>query len=160
MHRVLVALGVLLAAAAMPCAAQEGTPRPGLVEGHAGYTGFGDDGIVHHVTAGTGVRWRLAPRIHVGPEIMYMVGPGRDRDVFLTGTLTFDLLAGDRLVTPYLLANGGFMFSSLGLDGSLGAFSLGGGARIRVSERFFVAPEARLGNPPQIRGGLSVGYRF
>jgi hypothetical protein len=38
-----------------------------------------------------------------------------------------------------------------------GAFSFGGGARIMVNERWFVAPDYRMGWEPRWRIGVSVG---
>ena len=53
----------------------------------------------------------LTPRLAIGPEFVYMWGPNWDRDLFLTGNLTFDLLpprgGRARRVTPFLIAGGG-----------------------------------------------------
>jgi hypothetical protein len=37
---------------------------------------------------------------------VYMKGPGDDRDVVLTGNVTFDLLSRTRAVTPFLVVGG------------------------------------------------------
>ena len=53
--------------------------RPVAVEGTVGWAGFVDDATIHHGVFGGGARISLSPRISVGPEIAYMVGPDDDR---------------------------------------------------------------------------------
>jgi hypothetical protein len=140
--------------------AQQASPT-GIVEGVAGYTGFGDDGLIHHFMAGASARVGFLDRLHAGPEVVYMIGPGADRDLCLTGTLTFDIVSAKRAAIPYLLVNAGWMFhsSTFGTDGGR-TFTIGAGARVNAGGRMFVAPEVRLGGPPQIRFALSIGSRF
>ena len=86
-------------------------PAP-AVEFLVGYAGFVDDATIDHTIFGGAGRVYLTPRVAVGPELVYMRGPNCDRDLFLTGNLTFDVLP-PRLgrparVTPFLVAGGGF----------------------------------------------------
>jgi hypothetical protein len=160
MARALLAAFLILAATAVPGYAQQARAH-GFVEGIGGYTAFGDDGLISHVMIGGTARPALGGRIHLGPEVVFMIGPGEDRDLFLTATMTFSLLGGRRAVTPYLLLNGGWMLHSNAFETRGGpAWTFGGGARIRIGERVFVAPEARMGWEPQIRVGMTLGYRF
>ena len=86
-------------------------PRPAL-EFSTGWAGFVDDATIHHAVFGGAARFYLTPRISVGPEFVYMVGPDNDRDLILTGNLTFDLIKPidnrPRRFTPYVLAGGGY----------------------------------------------------
>ena len=50
------------------------------------------------------MRWSLTPKVSVGPEVVFMRGPGDDRDVFLTGKVIVDFMPG-RLVSPYFVAD-------------------------------------------------------
>ena len=81
------------------------------MEGTVGWAGFVDDATIHH----TRLRRRRAylphPRISVGPEFAYMVGPDADRDIFVLGSMWIDLLApaAGRPVVPYVVFGGGFM---------------------------------------------------
>jgi hypothetical protein len=160
----MMAAGLLLAAA--EARAQETGP-PIAVEGTIGWSGFVDDATVQHAVYGGALRVGVTPRISVGPEVMYMVGPRTDRDVVALGTLWFDLLTPrrDLDVQPYLVAGGGFMHHSEGyfgrrVGGSDGTFSLGGGVRVRVNDRVYAGVDARIGWEPNLRIAGHVGVRL
>ena len=68
-----------------------GTAGPGL-EFLAGYAGFVDDATIDHTIFGAAARVYLTPRVAIGPELVYMRGPNSDRDLFLTGNMTFDVI--------------------------------------------------------------------
>jgi hypothetical protein len=95
--------------AAVPAAAQTSTRQTTAAEVSGGYAGFVDESFIGHSVAGASARIHLSPRISVGPEIVYMRGPGFDRDLFFTGNLTFDLIvppveARRGTVNPFLVA--------------------------------------------------------
>jgi hypothetical protein len=144
------------------------TPPP-IIEVTTGYTPFFDDGgALPHVAVGSGARWYVTPGVAVGPEVHYMRGEGRDRDLLTTLTATFDLGddrdgSGAPRVTPYLVANGGVAqhwgrFQPRGSTSGL-VVSFGGGVRIPLSGRFFIAPEYRIGIEPQMRFTVALGWR-
>lgn len=151
-----VAMGVVLAATAASAQpeARQG-PAP-VVEGALGWTGFVDDSVIHHTLAGVGARYYLWPRVSVGPELQYMVGPGQDRDLVLTGNVVVDVLPSTasrpRRTTPYLVLGGGLFHHSDRFGGSTeGAFTAGPGVRVWLSNRAFVAADARIGWEPHLR---------
>ena len=158
-------LSVILVLLAVPgvAAAQEFPGR--VVEVSGGFAGFVDETIIPHGTLGAAVRWNLGRHFSVGPEIVYMNGGPEDQDLFLTGKVVIDFLR-DRAVSPYFVADGGLMVSRLTFVRTSdfwyreGAVSFGGGARINVSPRVFVAPEVRLGWEPHIRFTAIVGWRM
>ena len=78
------------------CAAQEG-PRAS-VDLSGGYVGFGDEGLIDHFAIGSGMQWAITRRLSVGPEIVYMIGPHADRDVFVTVKAVFGFIP-DAVVT-------------------------------------------------------------
>lgn len=135
------------------------------VELTAGHAAFVDDAYIDHAVVSGAARTYLSPRISVGPEVTYMRGPGADRDLFVTGNLTFDLVRPDRRVTPFLVAGGGVLrhrdrigpneFSSME-----GAVTGGGGARVRLGDRVHALGEFRLGWEPHYRvtGGVGVTW--
>jgi opacity protein-like surface antigen len=130
------------------------------VEGGGGHVVFADDGAIDHAAFGARIRSALTSRISAGPELAYMRGPGRDRDLFIMGGVSFDVLR-ERRVTPYVTTAAGMMFHSDELNSWTDfAFIVGTGARIAVTDRFFVATEGRLGRPMHAGLGLSLGYRF
>ena len=67
-------------------------PRP-EIKATAGWVGFIDENWIDHKVVGASARFYLTARIGVEPEVLYMVGPGSDRDVTLIPNLTFDFLS-------------------------------------------------------------------
>lgn len=142
---------LLLLMLPLPVAAQSTDllPAPAL-EFTGGYAGFVDDAVINHGLVGAALRYHLSPRISVGPEIQYMIGPNSDRDLILTGNVTFDVTPPASKVTPFLVAGGGLFrhsnnFGGRSFSSSEGAFTAGGGVRSWVNDRVYVAGEARLG---------------
>jgi len=165
-NTVVLALGIVCAAGG-PAVAQTEGPRPGMVlEGAAGWAGFGDEGIIHHTLIGAAWRGYVTPRISLGPELQFMAGPGSDRDLILTGNLMVDLLAPTadrpRRTTPYVVLGGGFFrhsqrFPAGTVTSTEGAFTAGVGLRTWVNDRVFVGADARLGWEPHVRVAALVG---
>ena len=142
--------------------AQETSSRL-AVDFSGGYAAFVDESAIGHFTLGGGVRWQLTPKVSVGPDLVFMRGPGDDRDVFLTGKVIVDFMP-HRLVSPFVVADGGAMlhgdrYPSGSFWGKEGAVSGGGGVRINVSTRVSIAPEFRIGWEPHIRFGTTVIWR-
>jgi hypothetical protein len=149
--------------------AQEAAPpprSPSVVELSGGWAGFGDDGVIHHSLFGAGARLYLSRRFSLGPELVYMVGPGQDRDLMLTGNVWVDLLAPTpakpRRTTPFLVVGGGWFHHSDGFAGatfssSEGGFTAGVGIRGWVSERVSLGVDARLGWEPHLRVAGTLG---
>jgi hypothetical protein len=134
-----------------------------------GYAGFIDDSTIEHGLFGVAARWAVTPRLGIGPEITYMIGPQSDRDLFVTGNVTWDLVrpvpvrAG--LVVPYVLGGAGFFrhsnrFGSSSFASSEGTFSAGGGARVWLSPRVYVGGEARFGWELHTRFAATVGVQL
>jgi hypothetical protein len=134
-----------------------------------GYAGFVDDATIHHGLFGGAARWAVTPRLGIGPEITYMIGPGSDRDLFVTGNVTWDLVrpapARAGRVVPYVLGGAGFFrhssrFGPSSFASSEGTFSGGGGARVWLSPRVYVGGEARFGWELHTRFGGTVGIQL
>src|SRR5688572_12677480 len=166
--RILPLLVVLIAAPAVAQPAARTGPPAAAVEAAGGYAGFIDESLIGHAVFGASGRLHLSPRVSVGPEIVYMRGPGFDRDLFLTGNITIDLLlrpASPRrgTVNPFLVAGAGLMrhsdrFGSSTFTSSEGAATGGGGARVWLTDRVYALGEFRLGWEPHYRvtGGVGI----
>jgi hypothetical protein len=137
-------------------------PGTTAAEATIGYTGFGDDGLIHHTGTGATVRVHVTPRISVGPEISYHIGPSHDRDLLVQGLAYFDFRrpsAGHpRRLESYVLAGAGLMAhdSGYGSSGSLTA-TWGGGVRLWVSRQAYVVADGRLGWPRNVRVVTGLG---
>jgi hypothetical protein len=146
---------ILLAAVLSTTPAFAQSTPSGSAEAIAGWAGFVDDALINHGVVGGSARFHLTPRVSIGPELVYMRGPNTDRDLFLTGNITFDFrvrAAGSRagLVSPFLVAGGGFMSHSTDFPSGTftsyeGAFTAGGGARAWLSDRLYILGEVRTG---------------
>ena len=138
------------------------------LEGTAGWAGFVDDATIHHTVYGGGARISLTPRISVGPEFVYMVGPDADRDIFVMGSMWLDLLspAAGRPFAPYVVFGGGFMSHRDELGRGPypwkyeGSFTAGGGARVWVSDRVYVGGDVRIGWELHLRCTANVGVTW
>jgi hypothetical protein len=180
-NTVVLALGIVCAArglaVAQPAASSgaatdqsapaetQGTPWM-MLEGAAGWAGFGDEGIIHHTLIGAAWRGYVTRRISLGPELQFMSGPGSDRDLILTGNVMVDLLAPTadrpRRTTPYVVLGGGLFrhtqrFPAGTVTSTEGAFTAGVGLRTWVNERVYVGADARLGWEPHLRVAALVG---
>src|SRR5689334_23637562 len=91
--RVWIVVGLLLAGCLVFArgALAQPAPAPSL-EATVGHAGFVDDATISHLVVGGQARWPVTPRLSIGPEITYMKGPGSDRDLFVTGNVTWDLV--------------------------------------------------------------------
>jgi hypothetical protein len=142
-------------------------PAP-AVELLVGYAGFVDDATIDHAIVGAASRVYVTPRVAVGPEFVYMRGPNSDRDLFLTGNLTFDVLPPSdgrpRRVTPFLVAGGGFFqhsdrFGASTFTSYEGAFTAGGGFRGWMTERIYALADVRFGWElhARVNAGIGIG---
>jgi hypothetical protein len=163
MRAIAVFLFLLILNAASPASAQTGASRPpAAAELTAGYAGFVDDAMIDHGVIAGALRFHLLPRISVGPEVQYMIGPGDDRDVILTGNLTVDVLPPGRRATPYFVAGGGFFhhsdrFGASTFSSTEGAFTAGGGVRGWLNDRVYVAGDFRVGWELHYRVAGTIG---
>jgi len=86
----------------------------------------------------------------------------------VTGNVTYDLVrdtgTGRRRVTPYLAAAAGYLSQTTRVGtgrftSGEGTVSGGLGVRIALDDRWFIAPEVRLGYEPELRALVHVGVR-
>lgn len=131
-----------------------------------GWAGFVDDGRIDHGAFGGGLEWVLTPRIAIGPEILSMIGPDDDRDLFVLGVARIGVLPLGSKVAPFVTLGGGSMthsdtfYGGQSYSSTEGAFIAGGGVRINASPRVFIAPEFTLGWEPHMRASVTVGIRL
>jgi len=149
-----------------PAFAQD-QPRP-IAEFVTGYAGFVDENWIDRTMIGGGGRFFISRRVAIGPEFVYLKGANSEHDLTLTGNVTIDLLREEsttpRRVIPYIAAGGGYLRQTTQVGtgpytSSDGTLSGGIGARIAVSKSFFVAPELRMGFEPEVRIGVTIGFR-
>ena len=175
-------LGLATAITLMTCCLIQAAAQPGLtapeaeVKGTVGGSTFGDNEIPHGVFGGS-VRVYLSRRWSVEPEFLYMYHSRNDQDFIVQPNLAFDITNPTGRVVPYLIGGAGMLHHRsrfVGTDLSIfppRAFdvrnssttwtvSAGAGVKVFVTDRIFVAPEARYGREPTLRGTISVGYVF
>ena len=130
-----------------------------------GRADFADDGAIPHGVFGGGLQWVATRHITVGPEVLYMVGPGEDRDLFVLGVARIGILPLHRRVAPFVTGGAGMMTHSNRFGGRPfssveGAFIVGGGVRINATPNVYIAPEFTMGWEPHLRYSVTVGVRI
>jgi opacity protein-like surface antigen len=162
----------------LPARAQQGELTPPKVEVKAtfGAAGFGEELDTPHVVAGGSARFYLTRRFSVEPELLYMRNGPDDQDYLFTPNVAYDLSDPTKGVVPYVAGGVGVFHHRgrfFGNDFDTGqprvfdtssttwAVTAGGGVKIFLSDRLFIAPDARLGyvrSEPTVRGTVSLGY--
>ena len=166
---------ILLLCCAGYAAAQTQLSEPKAeVRGTIGGATFGDNEIPHGLVGGS-VRVYVSRRFSIEPEVFYLRHSENDQDLIVQPNLAVDLLPPNGKFVPYAIAGVGVIRhrgTVSGFDFTTGAprqfdtsftswtASAGLGVKIFVTDKLFVAPEARIGREPTLRGTFSIGYVF
>jgi hypothetical protein len=176
----LISAALLLLFCSLPAVAQdqdEDSPRPKaeirLTGGASGFTS--DDKRILHGVAGGSFRIYVTRRVSIEPEFLYMTNNPNDRDYLAQVSAAYDFGDSSKRFVPYVVAGAGVLrhrsqFFGVDFDTrqprvfdtsytSL-AVSAGGGVKMFLTKRLFIAPEGRVGYQPSLRGTISVGYVF
>jgi hypothetical protein len=129
-----------------------------------GWVGFIDEDLLDHAAIGASFRYYLTRRVGIEPEVLYMIGPGADRDVSVIPNLSFDFRPGQQ-VRPYIIGGVGLLhhrdeFNFMKFTDNEWTVNGGVGVKVFLTPRVFVAPEFRLGFETTFRAGGSVGFAF
>ncbi len=142
----------------------EATARAGTTAAEVSfnYVAFLDDAVIDHQGVAGGMRVHLTPRLSVGPELAYLIGPRDDRDVILTGNLTIDFrkprIGVPGRVEPYAVVGAGILsHTSNNWTGVSPFVAWGGGARVWLGRKVYAASDVRLGFSPHIRVSGTIG---
>jgi hypothetical protein len=162
------ALGVaaLFLLCLLPARAQQSLTRPKVeVKVAAGGSTFilTDDTELNHKTVGGAVRVYLSKHWSFEPEFTYMRHGRDDQDFYFIPNVAYDF--GDPAARAVLYAIAGVggwrhegRYDGVPVSGSTWTLGVGGGIKIFLTDRLFVAPEVRFGHEPALRGSVSVGY--
>jgi len=157
-------LAILLLATNAFAQTDDGAVRTGTTAGEVSfnYTAFFDDAAIDHRGVAGGMRVHLTPRVSVGPELAYLIGPRDDRDLVLTGNLTFDFrkprIGQPGRVEPYVIVGAGLLsHTSNNWSGVSPFVAWGGGARVWLGRNVYAASDVRLGWSPHMRVSGTVG---
>jgi hypothetical protein len=138
-------------------------PRAIDLKGSIGLASFVDEDPENHLHTGVAARFYLTRRFSVEPELLYLRQSSSHDDIVLAGNVNWDFRTGR--VTPYVSGGIGYMRSRFGrftptFSSSEGFLQVGGGAKIYLSDSWFVSPEARIGWEPHVRLSVGIGYTF
>jgi hypothetical protein len=141
-----------------------------------GAAGFGtDQGSIPHGLAGGSVRIYVTRRLSIEPEFLYLRNSPNDQDYIVQPNVAYDLTDPTKRFVPYLIGGVGVIHHRgrfFGVDFNTGqprvfdtsftgwTASGGGGVKIFLTKRLFIAPEGRVGREPSVRGTVSIGYVF
>jgi hypothetical protein len=159
MRTILAAIIIALCVSVM-AHAQEDRPEDrvqarGLVGGSAFF-----ESQTHKAVGGT-VDFRLADGLRLGPEVIYHIGPGQDRDITSTALVSYEFRRLKR-VTPFVTGGVGLLHHTEGRGWSSNSLTAGGGGglKIAITRRLFVVGEGRAGWEPIAQAMVGIGYRF
>jgi hypothetical protein len=162
----LAGAALIVAATAANAAAQDsGRPIAGAVEGIIGHAVFADDSAIHHSVYGIAAPLRITEGLAVGPEVVRMIGPGDDRDWILAAAVWADLRSPRTLragtVVPFVSGGFGLLSHSdrFGNHSNL-YYSGGGGVRIHLTDRLYIAPEVLFASELHLRTVARIGYHI
>src|SRR5262245_37996625 len=120
------------------------------LKGSIGYAGFFDDDA-NHLHTSSAARLYVTDRFSIEPEVQYLRASFHD-DVVIATNVNLDLRRGR--VIPYL--SGG-----IGWANRRQLFVQGGvGAKLKITESWFAAPDVRFGYYFHIRTSIGLGYAF
>ena len=129
-------------------------------QGGVGWAAFPDEGPNSHILLGGRFQEFVFRGFNIGAETFYWIGPGNDRDVTIMPLAGYEFKRSAR-VRPYVIGGMGALFHSEGRYSANGrTFGGGVGVKMPITDRFYVAPEFRLGFEPALRAGVNFGYRF
>lgn len=139
--------------------------RPGPhLDLSAGWVRFADDAIVNEGLVGAAARFYVSPRLSLGPELIYLNGSNHSHLV-ITGNVTWDLPASFDRAVPFVVAGVGLFqtredFPIGSFTSSEGAFTAGGGVRIRAGDRVMIGIDTRIGWELHVRANGVVSVRL
>jgi outer membrane protein with beta-barrel domain len=141
-----------------------------------GASDFGtDDESYPHFVVGAATRIRISRHWSIEPEFSYMRRSANDEDYVVQPNVVYEFHPRGTRVVPYLIGGVGIIRhqsvfhdtdfvtgAPITYDTSYKTWSAsaGGGLKVFISKRLFVAPEARLGREPTARATVSIGYVF
>src|SRR5678816_736841 len=144
-----------------------------LTGGASGFTS--DDGRIRHGVVRGSFRVYVTRRVSIEPEFLYMTNNPNDRDYLGQVSVAYDFGDSGKRFVPYVVAGAGVLrhrSQFFGADFVTGqprvfdtsytsfAVSAGGGVKMFLTKRLFIAPEGRVGYQPSVRGTVSIGYEF
>jgi hypothetical protein len=152
-------------AAAQVSGQDSGRPIAGAVEGIIGHAMFADESLIHHSVFGVAAPLRLTEGLALGPEVVHMIGPGDDRDWIFAAAVRADLMpagpARAGKVVPFVSGGFGLLLHSdrFGTYNNL-YYSGGGGVRIHLTDRLYIAPEVLFASELHLRTVARIGYHI
>jgi hypothetical protein len=138
-------------------------PQP-EIKAILGWVGFIDEDWIDHAMVGGAARFYVTRRIGIEPEVVYLIGPGSDRDVTVIPHVSVDFMSRQK-VRPYFIGGAGLLHHSQRIgfrDFSNNDWVVNGGIGVKLflTPKVFIAPEFRLGFETILRTGANIGFVF
>ena len=135
--------------------------RPTEVKGTIGYATFIDESDQSHAVIGGSVRQYITNRLSIEPELLFLYKDRTDKDILFQPNIAYDFGRRGSKFQPYLIGGVGVVHTiQPRFTVTDWTFSGGAGVKIWMNERWYIAPEGRLGFEPILRLQVSFGYRF
>ena len=146
-----------------------------MIVGASDFVGV-DDSSYPHLVVGASTRIHISRHWAIEPEFNYMRRSSNDEDYIFQPNVVYEFNSQvNGRVVPYLIGGAGVIKhksvfqSSDFVTGTPETYdtsyttwsaSAGGGLKVFLSKRLFIAPEARVGSQPTLRATVSIGYVF
>jgi hypothetical protein len=140
------------------------------LRGTVGYTTFLDESAQHHLHTGAAVRFYVLNKLSIEPEFLYLYKDSTDSDIGFQVNVARDFGKLGGKTVPYVVGGVGVLHTRLkfplgnGLRNEFstteGLVSGGVGVKVYLNDRWFVAPEFRLGFETILRATVSIGYSW
>jgi hypothetical protein len=140
------------------------------LRGTVGYTTFIDESAQHHLFTGAAMRYYLTNKFSIEPEFLYLYRDSSDSDIGFQVNVARDFGRLGSKAVPYAVGGVGLLHTRFrfplgnGLRNEFstteGLVSGGGGVKVYLNDRWFVAPEFRIGFETILRATVSIGYSW
>ena len=141
-----------------------GQRPPSELQVHFGLAAFPNGSFFDnkHFAVGTAYRFPLSHRFAVQPEFSYLYGGSSDRDYVFAVQAVRDVGPPLRGAQTYVIGGGGVMHHrGRYRTANVLVLRIGAGVRVPLGERFYIAPEFRIGGgEPFASFSAAIGYRF
>lgn len=128
------------------------------VKGSLGYTSFLDEAPDNHLLVAGSARFYITRKFSVEPEVQYLRRDSRHPDWVFVPNFTYDFKTGRRTLCHHRPRRATKLRQQFQPHRRI--YQWGQWGQALFTDRWFIAPEFRLGLEPHARLSAAIGYSF